>query len=183
MNPATEKEAIMITRNYRLTCELVGAFIAVFGTVSAVAWARNQTITGNLNVSGNVTAGSINLGGTTRTNWPTGFSPAVVLTNGTVDTSLSQYYAITLTDNATWDFEGHSAGRSFSLKVAQDSTGGWTNSWAGNILWPGGVRPQPSTSANHWDLFRFVDDGTYWLGTVDGMNYATNFGYALQFDG
>jgi len=107
----------------------------------------------------------------------------VILTNGVVDTSLAPYYTITLTNDITWAFQGHSLGRIFWLKVLQNSVGGWTNSWDPNVIWPGGVRQQETTAPNHADLFRFVDDGVNWLGLVDGGDYATNANRALKFDG
>ena len=35
-----------------------------------------------------------------------------------------------------------------------------------------------------WDIFHFADDGTYWSGTADGINYTTNLpNFAVQFNG
>lgn len=110
---------------------------------------------------------------------PTG----VILTNGVVDTSLAQYYTISLTNDITWTFQGHGLGRVFWLKVLQNSVGGWTNSWDPKVVWPGGVRQEETTAPNHSDLFRFVDDGSNWLGLVDGGDYTTNAVRALKFDG
>lgn len=107
----------------------------------------------------------------------------VVLTDGVVDTSLAQYYTITLTNDITWTFRGHSLGRVFWLNVIQDSIGGWTNSWGPHVIWPNGIRQQETTVPNTSDLFRFVYDGSNWLGLLDGGNYTTNSSHALKFDG
>jgi hypothetical protein len=145
--------------------------------------AGNLTVNGTQTITSNLTAQSITLGGTTQSNWPTGFRAGVVLTNGVLNASLSQYYTITLTNNVVWTFQNHSMGQVFWLKVLQNSTGGWTNSWDPSVIWPGGISPQTTTMSNDWDLFQFVDDGTNWLGTAEGLNYTTNANHALQFDG
>jgi hypothetical protein len=147
-------------------------------------WAGTVNLNGSLTVSTNVTAQSITLGGVPQSNWPASFSPGVVLSNGVLDTSLSQFYTITLTSNITWSFENHSIGRAFWLKVLQGSTGGWTNSWDPNVMWVSHLPPQTSTTSNDWDLFQFVDDGTYWSGMSYGISYTTNLpDFALLFNG
>ncbi len=158
---------------------IVGASLLTTQTM-----AGSLTVIGSQSVSSNLSPQSITLGGTTLSNWPTGFRPGVVLTNGVLDTSLSQFYAITLTNNITWSFQGHSAGRIFWLKILQGSTGGWTNSWDANVMWVSGLSPVTSLASNVWDLFQFVDDGSKWSGTASGIGYATNLpNYALLFDG
>jgi hypothetical protein len=128
-----------------------------FIPMTAVLLLATKTLAGTLSVNGslavatNVTTPSLTLGGVTQTNWPTTFPAGVVLTNGVLDTSLSQSYAITLTNNVAWTFQNHSTGRVFWLKVLQNATGGWTNSWDPNVIWPNHVAPLTGTNANSWD--------------------------------
>jgi len=150
--------------------------------------AGELNIVGKVEVVSNLTVNSLRLGGQTRSTWPSATEGgATTLSNGVLDTSLTSFYAVTLTTNVAWDFQGHVAGRSFTLKVAQDAVGGWTNAWGTNVLWAGGIRPTLTTHAERWDLLRFVDDGANWLGIVEGLSYrvpcTTNCQYALQFDG
>lgn len=158
---------------------------AVVLALTRSASAGDLNVVGNLNVASNLAPASVTLGGVTRTNWPSGSAGGIGLTNGVVDPSLGSYFAITLTTNVAWNFQGHAAGRSFTLKVAQDSAGGWTNDWGTNVLWAGGVKwPALTTQAERWDLLRFVDDGANWLGIVDGTGYRfpclTNCNFAVS---
>jgi hypothetical protein len=141
---------------------------------------------GDQTVSSNLTAQSITLGGVTQTNWPaTSSNGAIDLTSPIVDfTQTGLLYRITLTDNASWVFTNHVAGRIVFLQITEDGTGGWTNAWPADILWTGGQVPSGSTSSNSLSVFRFLDNGANWLAQAEGLNYSgapTNF--ALQFDG
>lgn len=159
----------------------------MFFTTLARSQAGELNIVGNSAVASNLTAQAITLGGQTRTNWPSELGVGQTLSNAVVDTALAAYYALTLTTNVAWEFQGRAPGRTFTLKVIQDSVGGWTNAWGTNVLWAGGLAPALTTQAGHWDVLRFVDDGERWLGIVEGKGYRipcqTNCSYALQFDG
>ena len=153
---------------------------------AAMIRAGDLNVAGNLNVSNNISATSFTLGADTRTNWPSGSGGTFLdLGNNPVLASPAGLYSIVLTNHAVWDFGAHNAGRAFRLKIAQDGTGGWTNAWSSDVLWPGGVLPSSSTQSNQFDLFRFVDDGVNWLGVVEGLNFALpgSLNFALRFSG
>ena len=115
--------------------------LAALATMSA--WADDLTVTGNLNITSNLTVQqSLSLGGVPRSTWPSGGAGTFVDlgSNPTLDATGS-LYSIILTNHATWDFGSHTAGRVFELMIAQDTTGGWTNAWSSDVFWPGGVLP------------------------------------------
>jgi hypothetical protein len=174
----------VITGNKLAVGAVQSANIAV-GAVGATQIAGGAVGSAQLASNLNLSAGSISLGGVTQTNWPIGFRAGVVLTNGVLDTSLSQYYTIRLTNNIAWNFQRHALGNIFWLKVSQDTNGGWANAWDPNVVWPNGVPSQGIDVANRSSLFQFVDDGTLWFGSVVGSSYPnnTNVNFALQFDG
>jgi len=78
---------------------------------------------------------------------------------------------ITMTGNCTFTFPTPTAGKSFSLFLKQDGTGSRTATWPGTVLWPYGVTPTLTTTANKTDRFVFTSDGTYWYGSVAGQSY------------
>lgn len=161
--------------------------MVIVALLATRAWAGSLTVVGNQTVSNNLTAQSITLGDVTRTNWPTGPSGGVIDLTGTVVdfTQTGLLYRITLTDNASWVFTNHVAGRMVYLQITENGTGGWTNGWPAEILWPGGQVLSGSTSSNSVSVFRFLDNGTNWLAQTEGLNYSlppTN-NFALQFDG
>ena len=167
--------------------------------------AGDLNVGGNLGVASNLTAQavvvknlaattlavtSVTLGGETRSNWPSG--PTAV---GVVDLPTAvldfmqpgQLYRYTLTGDTTWVFTNHVAGRQVWLQVAQDSTGGWENTWPANLLWPADGAHNGSTSQNCWSVFKVLDNGSAWLAQAEGLSYrlpcGTNCQCALQFDG
>src|ERR1041384_6924184 len=96
--------------------------VMLMGMTPAIR-AGDLNVVGNVDVASNLTAETVKLGGLTRSDWPVGFRAGIVLINGVLDTSLSQYYSITLTNHVTWDFQGQSTGRVFWLKITQNATG------------------------------------------------------------
>jgi len=78
---------------------------------------------------------------------------------------------ITLTDNASLSFTDPSHPTKLTLKLVQDSTGGWDPSWPSSVLWTGGSEPSWSTSAGAEDLAFFYFDGTNYYGHVF-LNYS-----------
>lgn len=64
------------------------------------------------------------------------------------------------------------AGRSFSLTLVQDATGGRLVTWPATVKWPGNVTPVLTTAAGKADRFSFLcDDGSTWAGFVAGQNF------------
>jgi hypothetical protein len=148
------------------------------------ATAGDLNVNGGMNVTGNLTATSITLGGQVRSNWTGG---AIDLTSPVIDFSQPGFYRYTLTDNATWVFSNHVAGSLIWLRIAEDATGGRTNAWPVDTLWPGDAPVRGGTEAGHWNVYKILDDGTNWLAEAAGVNYSlpcsTNCSYALMFDG
>lgn len=71
---------------------------------------------------------------------------------------LNGSYTITLSDPVNTSYQYHAF-----LKVKQDATGSRTITWAGNIVWPGGVEPTLSSGANDYDVLEFWWDGSNWM--------------------
>lgn len=98
-----------------------------------------------------------------------------------------QVFRFTLTNHTAWVFTNHVAGRQLWLQVAQDATGGWTNTWPSGLLWPGGQPLNGSTLPRYVSVFNLLDTGQHWLALTEGLDYAipclSNCSYALQFDG
>ncbi len=89
--------------------------------------------------------------------------------NGTVtlDLSLSNIFNHVLVANTTFAFTNAPSGRalSFTIITKQDGTGGRTITWPASKLFPGGVSPPPTTTANAidvWSVFTY-DAGTTYL--------------------
>jgi Concanavalin A-like lectin/glucanases superfamily len=166
-----------------------GVFHVVLGSLLATqAWAGTLSLNGSLDVSTNLNAQSITLGGLTQSNWPsTSIAGAIDLTNTIVDFSeTGLLYRITLTNNASWVFTNHVAGRLLFLQITENGIGGWTNAWpAAGLLWPNGTIPTGvDASSNALSVYQILDNGTSWLVQAEGLNYLTNaYEYALQFDG
>lgn len=87
------------------------------------------------------------------------------------DVTSATLHRITLTANCTLTFPAAAAGKSFTLVLVQDGTGGRTVTWPAGILWPGGTVPTLTATAAKRDVLSFVcADGTNWLGFLGGAN-------------
>lgn len=110
---------------------------------------------------------------------------AVTLTNGyteesnsansgtayTIDLANGSVQIITLTGNVTFTFPSVAAGKSFTLILKQDATGGRTVTWPSSAKWPGGTAPTITSTASKRDTIAFVAEGSDWLGHVGGQNF------------
>ena len=122
---------------------IVQMVVALF--LATPAFAGSLTMSGSFVVS-NVAAQSITLGSQTRSNWLDESSGgAIDLTNAVLDFAQQGFfYRFTLTNNTTWVFTNHVAGRAAYLYIAEDATGGWNNIWPAGLLWPGGYFRRPT---------------------------------------
>lgn len=98
------------------------------------------------------------------------WSGAVVLRN------YPQTYLATLTGNVTsltlpTSPIGLESG-TLTLVLTQDATGGRTIAWPAGVLWPEGIKPQPTSGANSISVFNLLWTGTQWLGLVGGKTFA-----------
>lgn len=59
-----------------------------------------------------------------------------------------------------------------TLVLTQDTTGGRILTWPSDILWPEGVKVQPSTAAGSTSVIHLLWTGTTWLGLNGGKNFA-----------
>lgn len=82
------------------------------------------------------------------------------------DMGTATIHDVTLTAGCTFTFPTAAAGKSFTVVLRQDGTGGRAVTWPGAVLWPGGVLPTRSTGANAVDVFTFVASGTAWIGSM-----------------
>lgn len=92
------------------------------------------------------------------------------------DPNVQSLSRITLTANLTLTFPpaANQGGKSFTVVLVQDATGGRTVTWPGNIVWPGGAAPTMTATALKGDVYTFMctDDTTgLWVGFVAGQNY------------
>lgn len=94
----------------------------------------------------------------------TGTAYTVDLANGTLQ-------ILTLTGNCTFTFPTPTAGRSLTIFLKQDGTGGRTSTWPSTVKWPASVTPDLTTVASKGDKLTFTADGTYWWATVAGLKY------------
>lgn len=94
----------------------------------------------------------------------TGTAYTIDLANGTLQ-------ILTLTGNCTFTFPTATAGKSFTMFLKQDATGGRTVTWASSVKWPASTAPTITSTASKGDKFVFTADGTYWWGSVAGQNY------------
>lgn len=92
------------------------------------------------------------------------------------DVTTATMHNITLTANTTVTLPAPGAGKSFTVRLTQDATGGRTVAWAtpsGAIRWPGGTAPVITATANAVDVVSFACiDGTNWLGFIAGQAFA-----------
>jgi hypothetical protein len=160
-------------------------------TARTVSVAGTSINTGNTlvarDVSGDFTAGTVtlsvlnvtgnaNLSGGTFTNYAetinavgnTGAAATINLANG-------NFVTATLTGNCTWTFTtGVTSGAvSFTLFLANDATANRTITWPAAVVWPGGVVPTRTTTANKTDVYTFftLNNGTKWYGNIAQYNY------------
>ena len=86
--------------------------------------------------------------------------------------SEGNYHSGTLNANCTFTFSGATSGTgvSFTLELTEDGTGGWTPTWPGSVVWPGGTTPTHTTTAGSVTLYVFTtrDGGTTWYGFQAG---------------
>lgn len=87
------------------------------------------------------------------------------------DVDSATIHRIVLSANCTLTFPTAAAGKSFTLALVQDATGGRTVTWPAGLSWPGGTAPTLTTAAGKTDLLTFLCvDGTNWLGFTAGQN-------------
>ena len=103
----------------------------------------------------------------------------------TLDLADGNVHDLTLTADCTLTFAGATAGVgcSFTLLLRQDGTGGWTATWPGSVVWPGGTAPTLDETASTVAILTFftLDGGTVWYGFPTGSGGVAGGTPALTF--
>jgi hypothetical protein len=72
--------------------------------------------------------------------------------------------------STTFTFSNPNAGGTYILIIKQSSGGSNTITWPGTVTWAGGTPPTMTATANKFDVFTFVYDGSKYFGS-----YVQNF--------
>lgn len=89
----------------------------------------------------------------------------------TFDMAASNIHNVTLGANRTLAVSNVSTGQAFVIILKQDGTGSRTVTWWSNIKWVSATAPTLTTTANRWDIFSFIYDGTNYYGSIVGLNF------------
>ena len=88
------------------------------------------------------------------------------------DVTVATINRLTLTAACTLTFPAVVAGKSLTLVLVQDATGGRTVVYPASVVWAGGVTPTLTATANKRDVFTFLSpDGVSWFGFTAGLNF------------
>ena len=154
---------------------LVGNQFAVsYGTTSGTAAQGNDSrITGALQASGGTMTGTL----TTKNLVETRTTNATASGNVALDLSLGTIWALTLTGNVTgFTISNPSNCTAFSVRIAQDATGGRTVAWSfsgATVRWPSAITPTQTSTLSKADWYHFIssDGGT----SFDAVQGSQNF--------
>jgi hypothetical protein len=78
---------------------------------------------------------------------------------------------VTLGGNRALEFRNVREGGTYILHVIQDGGGSRTLTWPASVVWPGGLVPTLTTTANYRDVFTFTVSGAHVFGAYV-QNYA-----------
>jgi len=143
----------------------VATFLATPSSANLATAVTDETGSGSLVFGTSPTLGNPTITNYVETLYTANTSTAITisLTNGTVQ-------FLTLTGNATITMPTAVAGKSFTVLLKQDATGGRSVTWT-TVVWPSGTAPTITTTASKMDKFVFTSDGTNWYGSNAGQNY------------
>jgi hypothetical protein len=95
----------------------------------------------------------------------------------TIDVSTARTWDVTLSANCVLTLTGAAVAEAWwaVLMLRQDGTGGWSVTWPGSVVWPGGTEPviDPDPAALTVVTLGSVDGGTTWLGFPTGSGGGT----------
>jgi hypothetical protein len=139
-----------------------------------VSSASNQTIVGNLNVNGTLTATTFSLTtlfGSEIKNYTEVISViGNTSTAATLNLANGNVFTATLTDNCTFTFTTGvvTGAASFTLVLLNDATSGRSIVWPASVKWPNNVIPVRTTASNATDIWSFFtpNNGTTWYGNI-----------------
>ncbi|MBX4192199.1 hypothetical protein KW798_01810 [Candidatus Parcubacteria bacterium] len=107
------------------------------------------------------------------------YSRMVTASSSAINWDLGNVQTLELTSSPTLGFSNAEAGGEYTLILKQDSTGGRTVTWPGTVIWSGG-EPTLTPDEDAVDLFRFVYDGSNYLGSYN-LNYSTVSAVAFDY--
>jgi hypothetical protein len=160
----------------KLSVFLLGAVLglAIFPFVSSAAGAFYvDSSTGYVGIGNTTPASALDVAGAMYSRLANNTDTSTV----TIDWNVGNVQQLALTTNSTLAFSNGKAGGEYSLILNQDGTGGRTVAWPSSVKWPGGTPPNLTSSASSTDIFKFVFDGTYYLGSsfLDETKSAISF--------
>jgi hypothetical protein len=95
-----------------------------------------------------------------------GFTSVTSTSNATtVNCRVGNVFSHTLTENTTFTFSNPNAGGTYILILRQNSAGSYTVTWPGTVTWAGGTPPTMTSTANKYDVYTFVFDGSKYFGS------------------
>jgi hypothetical protein len=103
--------------------------------------------------------------------WTTAEANGNTTSSTTVDWDDSNVQTFTLNaSTTTFTFSNGNAGASYTLIIRQNSSGSQTITWPAAVTWSGGTTPTMTATANRYDVFTFIFDGSKYFGS-----YIQNF--------
>lgn len=140
---------------------------------TALTFTQFNSASGALLLTGGTMTGTLGLKSVTETRTTNAAASGAL----TIDLSLGTIWSWTLTGNVTGiTISNPSSDTSFSLRIAQDGTGGRTVAWSfsgATIRWPGGIAPTQTSTANKADWYTFIspDGGTSFDAFPGGQSF------------
>ena len=127
------------------------------GAKGATGAAFSSPYTGNLQINGQAWISADANGNTTSTT--------------AVNWNDSNIQTFTLNANpTTFTFANPNAGATYILIIRQNAAGSYTITWPGTVTWSGASTPTMTATANRYDVFTFIYDGSKYFGS-----YVQNF--------
>ena len=127
------------------------------GNVGATGASFSSPYTGNIQINGQ--------------SWVTADVNGNTAASTTVNWNDSNIQTFTLnTATTTFTFSNPNAGATYILVIRQNAAGSQTIVWPGTVAWAGGITPIMTPTANRYDVFTFIYDGSKYFGS-----YVQNF--------
>ena len=127
------------------------------GNTGATGAGFSSPYTGNIQINGQ--------------SWVTADANGNTTASTTVNWNDSNIQTFTLnTATTTFTFSNPNAGATYILVIRQNAAGSQTIVWPGTVAWAGGTIPTMTATANRYDVFTFIYDGSKYFGS-----YIQNF--------
>ena len=127
------------------------------GNTGATGAGFSSPYTGNIQINGQ--------------SWVTADANGNTTSSTTVNWNDSNIQTFTLNAaTTTFTFSNPNAGATYILVIRQNASGSQTIVWPGTVAWAGGTIPTMTATANRYDVFTFIYDGSKYFGS-----YIQNF--------